>query len=112
MRTAAEAARLSWSRNWLIYMTLWRRQFSVLVWEQAGWKSVTYKAAEAETECRTALRTEAYIGLLSLFLSKSISFSLIDLVAIRKYLLHGYILGVPMQTTGWDQHYGDDETLK
>ena len=31
----AALARLSWSRNWLIYMTLWRRQFSVLVWKES-----------------------------------------------------------------------------
>ena len=33
-------------------------------------------------------------------------------IATRKYLLHGYILGVLTHTTAWDQHWGDDETLK
>ena len=29
----------------------------------------------------------------------------------RKYLLRGYILGVPTHTTAWDQLWGDDETV-
>ena len=59
----AALARLSWSRNWLIYMTLWRRQFSVLVWKESLLhycccsyvllssilhRVCNYKAAEAE----------------------------------------------------------------
>ena len=27
----------------------------------------------------------------------------------RKYLLHGYILGMLTHTTAWDQHWGGDE---
>ena len=30
----------------------------------------------------------------------------------RKYPLREYILGVLTHTTAWDQHWGDDETLK
>ena len=48
-------------------------------------------------------------------------FSKIDLVFFshplhqkdtRKYLLRGYILGTVTHTTAWDQHWGDNETLK
>ena len=36
----------------------------------------------------------------------------INLLLIRKYPLHGYILGVLMHTTAWDQLWGGDYTLK
>ena len=29
-----------------------------------------------------------------------------------KYPLRGYFLGLPMHTTAWDQHCGQDETLE
>ena len=37
--------------------------------------------------------------------------STISFVITRKYPLRGYILGVLMHITAWDQHFGDDETL-
>ena len=36
----------------------------------------------------------------------------IYVVLTRKYLLRGYILGVLMHTTAWEQLWGCDETLK
>ena len=38
--------------------------------------------------------------------------NMFDWISTRKYLLRRYILGMLMHITAWDQHWGDNETLK